>query len=268
MSESGMEKMNWIRVTRQRRCPVCDHDGWCSFTGDGRSVKCMRVQSDKPTSNGGWMHRLDAPLPKQEITKRSHVTTFLDCDRMLANWRQSQNGQLEPFAATLGVSRMALESLGCVWASDHRAFAFPMRDAKGRVIGIRLRNDLGRKWAVRGSKQGLFLNLTAVRGGGQTLLIVEGPTDAAAAIDLGFPVIGRPACLGCEDMIAEIVRKGSHVNTFIVADADEPGQRGAERLKAKLPRAKIITLPCKDLRRFVNDGGNRIIFEQLLNAVV
>jgi hypothetical protein len=57
---------------------------------------------------------------------------------------------------------------------------------------------------------------------------VEGPTDAAAAIDLGFNVMGRPACLSCEDMIAQVVRKRVPWGTlFIIAYADQPGQRDA-----------------------------------------
>jgi hypothetical protein len=60
-----------------------------------------------------------------------------------------------------------------------------------------------------------------------TLLIVEGPTDATAAIDLGFNVIGRPACVGCEDMIADLVQKSGASTTLIIADADPPGQLGA-----------------------------------------
>src|SRR5262249_37965686 len=97
--------------------------------------------------------------------------------------------------------------------------------SKPQRYRMRLRNETGRKWAVKGSRQGLFMATESVPG--NTLLIVEGPTDAAAALDLGYDVIGRPACVGCEDMIAALVRKRIHVNTFIVADADEPGQRGA-----------------------------------------
>jgi len=78
---------------------------------------------------------------------------------------------------------------------------------------------------VKGSKSGLFLNRESVHV--NTLLIVEGPTDTAAAIDIGFPVIGHPACLGCEDMIVELVREHGAGTTLIIADANEPGQRGA-----------------------------------------
>jgi hypothetical protein len=99
-----------------------------------------------------------------------------------------------------------------------------------------LRNDLGRNWAVKGSKRGLFYNFPAVPaplfirqtwGGREPLLIVEGPTDAAAAIDLGYRVIGRPSCVGCEDMIAALVRQSGAGTTLIIADNDGPGQLGA-----------------------------------------
>jgi len=72
---------------------------------------------------------------------------------------------------------------------------------------------------VTGSKQGLFLRGRGLLG---TLLILEGLTDAAAAIELGFGVIGRPACLGCEDMIVALL-KGAPGHPFVIADADGPG---------------------------------------------
>jgi hypothetical protein len=72
------------------------------------------------------------------------------------------------------------------------------------------------------------LFLSELQSGNITTLIVEGPTDTAAAVDLGFNVIGRPACLGCKDMIAEVVSKHGAGTTFIIADNDEPGQRDAK----------------------------------------
>ena len=59
-----------------------------------------------------------------------------------------------------------------------------------------------------------------------TLLIVEGSTETAAAIAIDYCVIGRPACIRCEDMIAALVRECAASTTLIIADADEPGQRG------------------------------------------
>ena len=67
------------------------------------------------------------------------------------------------------------------------------------------------------------------QSGHVTTPIVESPTDTAAAIDLGFNVIGSPACVGCEDMIASVASQHGHVTMLaIIADADAPGQRGAK----------------------------------------
>jgi 5S rRNA maturation endonuclease (ribonuclease M5) len=325
--------MNWSRVSRKRRCLVCGRGDWCTFNERGSG--CMRVESPVQMRNGGWWHpnnlsggvgtdTNEAQFHEPSTRRRNDAgessvppAQTLDCDALLRKWQQSQNGQLEPFAATLGVSQQALRALGCVWAGDHRAFAFLMVDAQRSVIGIRLRNERGEKWAVKGSRSGLFMNLSAVpvlaepkkaakdwtsrpdtseeprKGqpgvgearestdttadtlkagsdsrGGRQILIVEGPTDTAAAIDLGFAVIGRPACLGCEDMIVQVAKQYPRGRLFIIADADEPGQRGARKLQEKLRKAKVVTLPAKDLREFVQLGGTKKLLNELLMSAL
>jgi hypothetical protein len=48
----------WVRVTRKRPCPQCGKPTWCLLTADGNRALCMRVESDKPTRNRGWLHIL------------------------------------------------------------------------------------------------------------------------------------------------------------------------------------------------------------------
>jgi hypothetical protein len=45
-------------VTRRAPCEVCGKSDWCSITADGARVICMRVRSDKPTRNNGYLHIL------------------------------------------------------------------------------------------------------------------------------------------------------------------------------------------------------------------
>jgi 5S rRNA maturation endonuclease (ribonuclease M5) len=261
---------------------------WCTFNERGSG--CMRVESPVQMRNGGWWHpnnlsggvgtdTNEAQFHEPSTRRRNDAgessvppAQTLDCDALLRKWQQSQNGQIEPFAATLGVSQQALRALGCVWAGDHRAFAFLMVDAQRSVIGIRLRNERGEKWAVKGSRSGLFMNQNMMSGTTKdqynVCLIVEGPTDTAAAIDLGFGVVGRPACLGCEDLVVSVAKQSPRVRLIILADADEPGQRGARRLQEKLRKAKIVTLPAKDLRAFLNAGGTKEILNGFINASV
>jgi len=67
----------------------------------------------------------------------------------------------------------------------------------GKIIGIRRRLPNGRKISLTSSKTGLFIPADLSPEG--LLLICEGPTDTAAALDLGFAAIGRPNCNSCVD---------------------------------------------------------------------
>lgn len=252
--------MKWYRVTRKQPCRVCQKPDWCTFDDNGAAC-CMRVESDRPMRNGGWLHRGEGdrrleyvPLPKPEPIQR------LPWSAMLANWaRLTDTEQLIVFADRLGVSAMALRILGCAWAGEHRAWAFPMRNGGGVVVGIRLRNWQGDKWAVKHSKQGLFYSLTPLAG---TLYICEGPTDTAAGLTLGLQTVGRPSCRGCLDALKRLIERFSPAGIVVIADRDSAGQDGAFTLQETLSVRSIVwTPPAKDLREFVRLGGTRELIE-------
>jgi DNA primase len=162
-------------------------------------------------------------------------------------------------ALALGVSAESLRRLSVGWSPKHRAWSFPMSNAAGDVLGIRLRLPGGRKLSVKGGKEGLFLPEGIDAGG--PLLVCEGPTDTAALLDLGFNVVGRPSCTGGVKLLVELVRKHRPEGVVIVADADAPGQRGAERLAAVLlaysASVRIIAppAPIKDARAWRQGGA-------------
>jgi phage/plasmid primase-like uncharacterized protein len=112
-------------------------------------------------------------------------------------FRRSYNpNRLDRFAAELGVSMNSLLRLSVGWSEDHDAWTFPMRNANGKVVGIRLRRPDGRKVSVTGGHEGLFIPRGRDLYPGEPLLIAEGPTDTAALLDLNFMAIGRPSCTG------------------------------------------------------------------------
>src|SRR5262249_22709102 len=157
---------------------------------------------------------------------------------------------LEALICELGLTVSSLRSLGIGWATNHSAWSFPMADAKCNVVGIRLRLPEGRKFAVRGGRDGLFVPTAladALAGGGGRLLVAEGPTDTAALLDLGFAAVGRPSCTGGVRLLADLLRHCQPPEVVIVADADAPGQYGAANLAAVLvahaPTVRIITPP-------------------------
>lgn len=216
----------------------------------------MRVESDRPCPGGGWLHRIgeaaefrapvSQPLP---LVTRRH-----DLDRMVRQWIGNLTDErLEFFADLLGVEPAALVMLGLGWTG--RAWSFPMHNAERQIVGIRLRAPTGAKFAVRGSKEGVFVPCVASDG---PLLFPEGPTDAAALLGLGFDIVGRPSCQGAVRICVALARSRDAV---VVADDDEPGRRGAEVLAlALLPVAatvRVIVPPAKDAREWVKAGASR-----------
>ena len=63
VAASAFRNSNWVRVTRRHPCPICGHPDWCSVSINGLIVYCMRVTSNQPTKNGGWIHPMGYPQP-------------------------------------------------------------------------------------------------------------------------------------------------------------------------------------------------------------
>jgi len=158
----------------------------------------------------------------------------------------------------------ALRALGACWAWPHDAWAFPMFDGAEEFAGIRLRSVDGDKWALRGSRQGIFIPQVDVQG---ETLVVEGPSDAAAAVSLGFHVLGRPSCTGGAAEIAAYCRRRSIRRVSVLADNDGPGISGARALSGQVGvSVRMVVLPAKDLREWVRNGATRQAVEACLAA--
>ena len=264
--------MSFTRVTKSNPCPICEHGDWCRVFADGWA-ECMRVQSDKAAKSGGWMHKLDgkstphpSPLPGRGGEGGSK-SPALNATKMMRDWLAATSpAELDEFAASLGVSPVSLTAVGAAWATPHAAWAFPMADGYGNVVGIRLRNERG-KFAVRGSRQGIFL--ATVVPAQKTLFVCEGPTDTAAAVELGLFAVGRPNCCCGGLEIRVFARRHECQRVVVISDNDKPGLDGARKVggELKLPFA-IYVPPAKDIREFVRLGGTRVMIENTLNNTV
>jgi hypothetical protein len=136
----------------------------------------------------------------------------------------------------------------------------------GNVIGIRLRAMDGSKWAVKGSRNGIFIPRSPAS---YRCYICEGPTDTASALTMGLYAIGRPSCSGGGPEALQFLGRSLVREVAIIADNDEPGLRGAKMLQIQLPiRSAILILPCKDIREMLNRGGGRDEVEELASNLV
>jgi len=73
----------FIRVSHQTPCPVCGKPDWCAR--NDKVVICMRVPSERPSQNGGWVHRLKEKeineinfIPSSQIRIRRKPDSDLD----------------------------------------------------------------------------------------------------------------------------------------------------------------------------------------------
>ena len=255
------------RVSKSARCPVCSRGDWCLVAGpdgDPTAVICARVESQKRCGEAGWLHRIrDDEAWSPTRRRKVHFAPIVhaaDFGRLADRCVDA----LEPrarqsLADELGLSAASLVRMNAGWSLEHRAFTFPMQVASGRVTGIRLRLANSRKLSVRGGHEGLFIpsGLT----GDCPLLIAEGPTDTAALIDLGFDAIGRPSCSGGTRHVVDFVRVRRINDVVVIADDDEPGRIGADRLATVLTayskQVRVIAPPAgvKDARHWRCNGA-------------
>lgn len=256
--------MGFKRVNRESPCPVCGKPDWCLLAADKCVAICARVQSALPVGEAGWLHQLidnwerpawrpvERPVAKQSIN-------WLD---LCNQYRQAcLLGSLGSLANTLDVSVDSLKRLRVGWNDQRRAFSFPMRDANGRPCGIRYRTYSGSKFSEPHSKEGLFYQPADLLP--DYLVIVEGASDVAATMDLGFAsVIGRANCRGNVEQIENLCRRLHPRTVVLVPDSDVVGIQGANQLRLRIERqpisVKTFVLPSgiKDLRACVQETKN------------
>jgi hypothetical protein len=234
---------NMLRVSKTNLCPVCGKSDWCLVAEDGTAAICQRIQegSKKRCGDAGWLHVLSNRHNRHNRHIKRRFSLPLaeepkDLGQLSRQYQQQLIGEkLNWLSVKLGISTKSLKRLRVGW--DCEAYTFPMSNAESQIIGIRRRFPDGRKVSMIGSKTGLFIPIDLSSKG--LLLICEGPTDTAAALDLGFAAIGRPNCNSKVNMTAEIV-KGRDV--VIIGDNDDGGRVGVERL------SDTLALYCKDVR--------------------
>lgn len=163
-------------------------------------------------------------------------------------------GELYDFAdVELGLSGESMDILD-VGVLDDR-YVFPERDAEGNIIGLVRREIDGRKLSLPGSRRGLTYQHPFLDD--DPVLVVEGASDTAAAIEAGFTAVGRPSNTGGGALLAELLR-GRTVIVFGENDQKDngawPGRDGAESIAAQLlpvcESVRILFPPAgvKDLR--------------------
>lgn len=282
---SEYQKTKWCRI--RGACPCCGRRRYCTASEDGAVIKCMRKPSSKPVTHKdgsiAYIHENKSNGSRAVSLERHAEVKKLTTAQLVALLKQNATAvnpeKLVKFAESMKLSVRSLKAYGVGWDSNTGAWSFPMYDGsldgKGRLkpCGIRLRINDKVKLSVLGSSNGLFVANDMLETATPIpdcidvsspepllLLLPEGPTDAAAARDMGFRAIGRPSNSGGVDAIQKILTAMPQQEIILVADRDEakylpdgtpfwPGIEGALSIASRIVDA------CKVLRYMMPPDG-------------
>lgn len=263
--------MNWrewkrqngvTNVSKSRPCQVCGKPDWCLAAIDGSFSICPRTESDHRLGEMGWVHgkmtrRVECPSHVADTRREASFPVNDVHSDLVANasidWTDER-------ASELGVQTDALFMLEIGQTRDGLT-AFPMFDHTRRMIGIRIRDQhTGKKWAWPGSCNGMFMPAFNLYDTDVTL-VVEGPTDAAAGLSLGFNTIGRASALSNFDMVKAYF-DGKDTEAVIVAEIDggvgvESATKLARHIAPVVESRVIVPKQGKDIRAWLQSGATK-----------
>jgi hypothetical protein len=168
--------------------------------GDASKTMTHAERNGTPSGNGAA-----SPIISRKKTRPAPSINFTEyLDQHQANARE-----LYLLAGILGVRPDVLTQLRLGYVPESEGepehWLFPEMDASGKVIGLLRRYATGKKKRMAGAQCGLIYDPQATIA--DTLLIVEGPTDVAAALTMGLSVVGRPNNLGGAELLAPMIRQ-------------------------------------------------------------
>lgn len=265
----------WLRVTKKHPCPVCGRGDWCTYVSDDSYACCMRIMDGSvplksgalTLKNGGYLFKLTTdetrPLPRHVEKPIQEVKDFgelvYDCET------KTSDRQLEEYAKTMNLPGWPLRLMRC--GLYQGTMGFPMRNATGKFIGVRMRATNGQKWCIPGSRNGLFMahstypDLNAEYG-----FIVEGGTNVIALLSVSVLSVGRPSNTAGLDMLVEYLRPSKRTLVICRDNDTKPTAlqntlRGAWLLARALieckKRVKMVITPTKDCRDWVTGGAGK-----------
>lgn len=275
--------MPWKQCSKHYPCPICQHDGWCTYIigGSGELIsRCMRLDVAPPGwrrikvgegSDGaryavfaegcdGWSDAKalawlrSRPMPKDPQPEHPRI----DPSKVL-DVAAEYEGDLQLWANSLDIPRPTLESMGCVairgmgmrklGLSAMDSLLTPMYDKPGSVCGYRVRPVAGKKVSVPGSRNGLFAaGDMDDTGDPAPLHIPEGETDTGVLLHCKYAAIGRPNNSAGAHFIAANVHPEREI--IIWADNDAPRIVNGRQLIAGIQGAMSVA-------RHLIDAGYR-----------
>lgn len=257
-----------VRVTSQRRCPVCGGIKFCLVSkaggDDPEFAYCPRRATSEPRRGElGWLHRLRGG--EHQITRQRGVELpLVPRNHRNEAERLARAADHDGIGRELGLAGDVLKRMLVGWCSRERCSTWPEFDSELRVVGINRRFPSGEKRLRKDDRVGLYLPTDLPRDlSPHQVLLVEGGSDAAAGLGLGAWTIGRHSALSGFSDLKRLVRSRRPAGVTVVADRDSGiGLTSAHQLARVISpycrRIKVILPPegIKDLREWCRRGAS------------
>jgi len=240
----------WIRIGDLGICcPICGKPDWCRVSKNGEYVLCSRIPV---YSQGGSLHKLTENIKTNGIANIDNYYPPINWYALNKSYgRNCPLWRLNQFGALKGISPVSLIKLNMGY--DGSAYTFPIFNENFSMVGLQRQFPDGIKSMVKGSKLGIFIP-TTYQEGKSPVVITEGVSDTAIALDLGLNAVGRLNCSSGTEILIKILVNKPLVEAYIVADNDKAGKDGALKLANDLIaigcQVKVIIPPFKDLRNW------------------
>jgi len=267
-----IKREEWIRIGNLGICcPICGKPDWCRVSKDGNRVLCSRVPV---YSQEGTVHKIDENIEIKDREKYVYKDYTINWE--LLNMSYMKNcpfWRVSRFGKSRGVSNDSLIKL--YMGFDGEFYTFPVFNSRSDVVGIQRQHLDHTKLMIAGSKIGVFIPLGFSLS--EPVVITEGASDTAAALDLGLNVIGRMNNSTGNKIIKKIMNKSRARLVYIIADNDinRAGYDGAMKLAKQLSsgcpskniKVFVTPWPYKDLREWkIKVGLDAERFKRLING--
>lgn len=264
-----MRGKQYVRATDQHPCSVCGRgsSGGCLVRIDGKKVVCVRTPSDTRMGEIGWLH--DACVGPVALTPTNVRLAPHEVRKFLSTLRDNAVSRefLRQHARLLHVQYSALKDMGVKYSVEAAAIVFPMLDGYGRVVGCSFRRRDGGRWSLKGGRGGLFMS-KKLHDSAKFTIVLEGSTDAAAAVGMRLPAVGRPSCNSGNRLLRQYLSPLPHRPVVVFADPNDCGKEGAIALANELPQPTIVVCSQYDFRSSQKGKKSAVCLGEIRDALL
>jgi putative DNA primase/helicase len=246
-------KPQWLKVSKDRPCPICQHTDWCRISPDGAVALCGRLEQgsfQRANGNGGWLHHLaDSPKPGSNGSGRS-----APAHRARANASGAKKAPPlypRPEAAIAAAGKQAGGSFVSAWTYRHPDGTEALRVVRFALAGgdkaYRPVHPAEGGWRIGDPSGPLPLYRVNELPADGMIWVFEGEKAAEAARAIGLAATTSAHGSAATDKSDWTPLAGRQV--CILPDADEAGRKYAQAVAMKAAKldppaqVKIVELP-------------------------